>query len=181
LNIVKKMQEYNIAVNIMHPSSMVVSENMRMKDYFLTPVKGYLDLGMVPLLGGDVVFDTAMGFSVGSADQLAAILAQEFKAERLIFATDVEGIYESDPKIDPDAALVDEIDLNDIDAALKRMGISSFEDASGAMKGKLLSLTPLKDQIAQGLEVSIISMMESGNLKRLLEGNLSNCTKVVAK
>lgn len=70
--------------------------------------------------------------------------------------------------------------MNDkvLDAALKRMGISSFEDASGAMKGKLLSLTPLKDQIAQGLDVSIISMMESRNL---LEGNLSNYTKVVAK
>jgi isopentenyl phosphate kinase len=181
LNIVRKLQEFNVAVNIMHPSSMVVSEKMRMKEYFLAPVKGYLDIGMIPLLGGDVVVDTAMGFSIGSADQLAAILAHEFKAKRLIFATDVKGIFESDPKIDPNAAIVDEIDLNDLDAALKKMGISSIEDASGAMKGKLLSLTPLKDRIAQGLEVSIISMMESGNLRCLLEGNLSSLTKVVAK
>jgi isopentenyl phosphate kinase len=94
-------------------------------------------VGMVPLLGGDIIYDTAMGFSVGSAEQLAVILANELETKRLIFGTDVAGVYEGDPKRDPSAILLEKINLNEIDQVLSRMGKAQMADASRGMKQKL--------------------------------------------
>jgi isopentenyl phosphate kinase len=176
--IVKQLQTEGVPVNLMHPSSIVVSEKMKMTRYFLEPLKGYLSIGMVPLLGGDIIYDTAMGFSVGSADQLAVILANELETRRLIFVTDVAGIYEGDPKRNPDAALLEEINLNESDHVLARMGKSQMTDASGGMKQKLRTLEICRDKIKKGLDVGIISMMERGNLKAFLGGEKIKCTRI---
>jgi isopentenyl phosphate kinase len=181
MTIVKQLQAAGIPVNLMHPSSIVVSEKMKMARYFLDPLKGYLSIGMVPLLGGDIIYDTAMGFSVGSADQLAAIIAHEFEAQKLVFATDVTGIYEGDPKSNTNAVLLEKINLNEIDQALARMGKAQVVDASGGMKAKLRTLDLCKQQIKKGLEVGIISMMEPGNLKAFLDGEDIKCTRVIVQ
>ena len=138
-------------------------------------------MNTIPLLGGDVLIDTAMGFSIGSADQLAVILAHDFEAKRLIFATDVGGIYASDPKTNPDASIIGEINLSNLDSALKQMGVSSIEDASGAMKGKLSSVGLAMDLIEEGLETTLLSMMEYGNLMAHLKGQEIDCTRIVSK
>ena len=57
----------------------------------------------------------------------------------------------------------------------------SNKDATGKMKGKLLAILSIKDQIKNGLEVSIISMRRKGNLKRYLEGKDFDCTKIISK
>ena len=179
--IVQQLQDVEIPVCLMCPSSMVLAEKMRMTEYFLGPLKGFFSLGMVPLLGGDILIDSVMGWSVGSGDQLAVIIAKEMNAKRMVFASDVAGIYNADPKLNPNASRFDEINLNELERVFERMGESGVVDASGAMKGKINSVIPAKDLIKQGLEVSIISMMKSGNLKALLNGDESKSTQIVVK
>jgi isopentenyl phosphate kinase len=177
--IVKELQNAGIPVCLMYPSSMVTSEKMQMTNYFLAPLKGFASLGMVPLLGGDILIDSVMGWSVGSGDQLAVIIAKELEAKRLLFASDVTGIYEADPKLKSDATFIDTINLNNLDATLERMGASGIDDASGAMKGKLKSIVPAKPQIEEGLEVGLFSMMKYGILKAFLKNEDCQCTRVV--
>ncbi|MFQ5833553.1 MAG: isopentenyl phosphate kinase [Candidatus Thorarchaeota archaeon] len=179
--IVRELQNAGIPVCLMYPSSMIVSEKMRMTNYFLEPLKGFASVGMVPLLGGDILIDSAMGWSVGSGDQLAVIISKELGAKRLIFASDVAGIYEEDPKITPDASLIEKVNLNELEVTLERMGKSGAVDASGAMKGKLSSIAPAKSQIEKGLEVGLLSMMEYGNLKAFLKGEQVPSTRVVVE
>lgn len=178
--LVRQLQEAELPVFIMYSSSMATAEKMKMKHYFLDALKGWLGVGMIPLIGGDMLPDTAMGWSVGSADQLGVVLSRKLGAKRLIFATDVAGIYEGDPKIDAKAPLMAEINLNELEQALERMGAGKV-DASGAMKGKLNSIVPAKDLIERGLEVSIISMMNPGNLKALLKGDKVPSTRVTVR
>ncbi len=179
--IVKELQNASIPVCLMYPSSMIISEKMRMTDYFLEPLKGFVSLGMVPLLGGDILIDSVMGWSIGSGDQLAVIICRELGAKRLIFASDVSGIYDADPKLKKDASLIDTVNLNDLEKTLKRMGVSGIEDASGAMKGKLQSIVPAKPLIEQGLEIGLISMMEYGHLRSFLKNEDCQCTRVIVK
>jgi isopentenyl phosphate kinase len=179
--IVKEFQRAKVPVCLMYPSSMIISEKMKMTDYFLEPVKGFASLGMVPLLGGDINVDTVMGWSVGSADQLAVILCEEMNAKRLIFASDVPGLFDADPKLKDDASFINTINLNDLEATLKRMGVSGVEDASGGMKGKLRSIVPAKPLIEQGLEVGLLSMMKYGVLKAFLKNEDCQCTRVIVK
>jgi isopentenyl phosphate kinase len=179
--VVEAFQNVGIPICLMYPSSMITSEKMRMTSYFLEPLKGFLKLGMVPLVGGDILIDSVMGWSVGSGDPLSVLLAEELGAKRLIFASDVSGIYDADPHETPAAKLFDEINLNELENVLERIRASSASDASGVMEGKIKSIAMARNLIESGLEVSIFSMMESGNLKALLQGDKSNSTQFIVK
>ncbi len=179
--VVKALYDAEIPVCLMYPSSMMVSEKTRIVRYFLEPLERFLSLGMVPLLGGDIIVDSAMGFSVGSGDPMLSVVAREIGAKRVIYASDVSGIYDSDPKTNPDAVLFDTVNLSNLDEAIEKMGKAGVEDASGAMQGKVASIEPITDLIQKGLDVSIISMMEYGSLKSLLNGDTSNSTQIVVK
>jgi len=113
--VVKNLQNAGIPVCLMYPSSMITSDKMKMARYFFEPLKGFLSVGMVPLLGGDVLIDSVMGWSVGSGDPLAVLLSRELGAKKLIFASDVAGIFDGDPKLNLTATQFDEINLNEIE------------------------------------------------------------------
>lgn len=179
--IVKQFQKAGIPVCLMYPSSMMKAEKMQITDYYLDPLKGFLSVGMVPLLGGDILIDSVMGWCVGSGDQMAVIIATELQAKNLIFISDVKGIYESDPKVDANAHLIERVDLNDLDSALAGMGKSGVVDASGAMKGKLKSIEPVKSLIKAGMKVALISLMDAGTLKGYLRGENVPSTRIVVE
>ncbi|MFW9951655.1 MAG: isopentenyl phosphate kinase [Candidatus Thorarchaeota archaeon] len=169
-----------VPVNLMHASSMVIGTKGIISNHNFDSLKGFLSLGMVPLIGGDMMYDTSIGFSVCGGDQLAVLISRELNARRLIFATDVDGVYTTDPKKNPEALLLDKINVNEIELFLQKMD-ESIKDATGKMKGKLLSIFSIKEQIKNGLEVSIISMSKEGNLKKSLEGNDFEHTKIIFK
>jgi isopentenyl phosphate kinase len=181
LMIAKEFEEAGLPVNLLHPSSMLVSENMRIMKASFESLKGWMTLGMIPLLGGDVLYDTVMGFAIGSGDELAIVLAREFGAKRLIFALDEPGVYDRNPKTNPEAKLLPEIDINDLDRFLEQMEQSGKADASGAMKGKLSYIASVKDLIKIGLDTALLSMMKYGTLKALLSGEDVPCTRIVSK
>jgi isopentenyl phosphate kinase len=177
--ITKEFQEAGLPVNLLHPSSMVVAEKMRIIKSFFEPLEGWLSLGMIPLLGGDLLYDAAMGFSVGSGDLLAVELARKLEAKQLFYAMDVAGFYNDNPKTNADASLIDRISLGELSTILKAMEQKVSVDASGAMKGKLYSISTASDLITSGLEIALLSMMEEGNLKALLKGQEVQCTRIV--
>ena len=179
--VVEAFQNVGIPICLMYPCSMITSEKMRMTNYFFDALKGFLKLGMVPLLGGDILIDSVMGWSIGSGDPLSVLLAKELGAKKLIYASDVAGIYNADPKEISNAELFEEINLNDLEHVLEKIRASSASDASGVMEGKIKSISMAKELVEAGLDISIISMMEPGHLKALLEGDTSNSTQFVAK
>jgi glutamate 5-kinase len=66
----------------------------------------------------------------GDNDKLSALVASKIEADLLIILTDVEGLYSTDPHVDPQAKLITEV--NDIDAILEEIG-----DGKGAEPSKL--------------------------------------------
>jgi isopentenyl phosphate kinase len=171
------LQDEGLPVNYLHISSIATATKGKITRLDVEALRGWLKIGMVPVLGGDMVQDTAMGFSVGSGDQVAAILAKEFAATHLVFATDVAGVFETDPKSYPDAKIVPEISLSSMGAVDLTHGKA---DASGAMSGKLSSLSILEPELRQGMDAAIISMMCPGNLRAFLEGRSLMATRIKA-
>jgi len=174
-------QNSGIPINLLHASSIVIGNKMKITDYMFEALKGYLSLGMIPLIGGDMMYDNGMGFSVCSGDQLSVVISREIKAHHLIFATDVAGIYDSDPKINKEASLIKEININEVETIIKQLDESKAADASGRMKGKLMTLISIKDLIKNGLEPVILSMRQPNVLKNFLEGKDVPVTKVTSK
>lgn len=171
--------EEGIPVNLMHASSMVVGSKMVITDHAFSSLEGFLSLGMVPLIGGDMMYDTSMGFSVCGGDQLAVVLSRVLHAKQLLFATDVPGVFDKDPKLEENAQLLREININEIEQMLTKTNETAKTDASGKMLGKLRSLISIKDLIQEGLEVAIFSMNKKGVLKKYLQGEKIELTKIM--
>ncbi len=171
--------EEGVPINLMHASSIIVGDKMAIADYTFNSLKGFLSLGMVPLIGGDMMYDKTMGFSVCSGDQLAVVLSRVLRAKQLIFATDVSGVFDKDPKLEEHAQLLREININEIEQLFGKTEEETSKDASGKMQGKLFSLISIKDQIQEGLEVVILSMNKKGVLKNHLKGQESELTKII--
>jgi len=169
-----------VPVNLMHLSSFCVSDQGSFKPPFLEALTGFLSLGMVPLVGGDMVYDQSRGFSVGSGDLLAVILAKTLPVARIIFATDVDGVYSADPKVDPSASIMKQIKVSEIEKFLKDSNGAEEKDASGAMKGKLRAIKTLDQHIHSGLKVSLLSMLTSGNLEAFLTDKLPTYTRFIS-
>ena len=179
LMIVESLTNVGIPVNLMYPSSMVIGRKGKISAFMFKALKGYLSIGMVPLIGGDMIYDEEIGFSICSGDPLAVLIARELGADRLIYATDVPGVYDKDPKRFSDASLIKEISINEIEHIVRKIEETNKEDTTGRMKGKLTALIPAKDLIEKGLKVSILSMMTPNTLKEFLAGNESLATRVI--
>jgi glutamate 5-kinase len=100
-------------------------------------------------------------------DYLAEQVATMIDADRLIFLTNVEGLYTSDPRGDPSASLIDEVpDVRDL---LRRLRISSSagQFGTGGMYSKvdaagLATSTGIEALICNGLSRSAISAAFAG-------------------
>ena len=60
-------------------------------------VRAAVMAGKVPVLHGDVVRDSEQGCAILSGDTLVECLTEEFKPKRVVFISDVQGIFTSKP------------------------------------------------------------------------------------
>ena len=84
-----------------------------------------------------MVPDSECGFSVVSGDQIAAYLAVKLNAKRLVFAADVDGIFDSDPKVNPQAKLFRELSVSMASKLIPKLTSQTAPDVTGGMAGKI--------------------------------------------
>lgn len=94
-----------------------------------------LDLGVLPIVNeNDTVADDEIRY--GDNDRLAALVSHLLKAEVLVILTDTRGLFTSDPRLDREASLIEEI--VEVDAALEAVaGGTGSARGSGGMASKL--------------------------------------------
>jgi len=74
-----------------------------------TTLEGLLDNGIVPIINeNDVV--SLRESSFGDNDQLAALTAGMMRVDLLVILSDIEGFFTADPKTNPDAELIRNVD-----------------------------------------------------------------------
>jgi len=96
-----------------------------------------LELGVVPVLNeNDVVAVDEIGEVFGDNDRLSALVANLVDADLLLVLTDTEGLYSADPRTDPGATLIAEVDQ--VDARIEGLaGEELHAWARGGMATKL--------------------------------------------
>ena len=114
-----------------------------------------LNLGVVPVVNeNDTVVTDEIRF--GDNDTLAALVANLVVADRLVILTDQHGLYEQDPRVHPDAELIQEARASDPrlaamagddGGALGRGGMATKVRAAGlaARSGAATSITSGRD------------------------------------
>ncbi len=157
------------------PSSFIATERGRIGSADFGMVAGLVDRGMVPVLYGDVVLDRVKGFSILSGDQLASRLAIELKALRLLFGVDVDGVYTSNPRIVPEARLIERLPTSKLREILA-VGEALTTDVTGGMLGKVSEASKAAEA---GVEVLIFNASKPQNTYRALRGDRVRGTVIV--
>lgn len=103
---------------------------------------------------------------VGDNDNLSALVAHLVDADLLVLLTDVDGLYTGDPRRDPTAKRVDEVEA--LTEEVQRLAWDSEETVSvGGMSTKLQAA---QKAMASGIPMVIASGREPHTLPRLLKG-----------
>ena len=138
-----------------------------------TTLNKLLELGTVPVINqNDTVStleitlrnaDIQVAFS--DNDKLSALVASELDADLLIILSDVNGLYDSNPKTNPDAKIIKEV--QEVTDEICSMGTDASEGGRGGMRTKLEAARMVtrfggKVLIANGKEPFIIKKIFNG-------------------
>ncbi|MCH2153576.1 MAG: UMP kinase [Phycisphaerales bacterium] len=104
--------------------------------------------------GRVVILAAGTGNPFFTTDTCASLRATELNCDILLKATQVDGIYTSDPKKNPDATRYDQL---------------SFSDAIEQQLG-VMDLTAMSMCMEQKLPVIVFNYHETGNIRRVIEG-----------
>jgi len=141
------------------PSGCIVTENCRIKSFDDTVLKALSKMAYTPVMYGDVVFDDKQGFTVLSGDQLVAYLALKYKATKIVVGVDTDGVFDSDPKTNPNAKPFKSLSLKELKELQPKFGKAQGTDVTGGMAGKIAELIPA---VEAGVHVTV-----TGATKRL--------------
>jgi uridylate kinase len=112
--------------------------------------------------GRVVIFAAGTGNPYFTTDSAAALRALEIRADVIMKATKVDGVYSADPIIDASAELFDEITYRQV-----------LERGLKVMDASAISLC-----MDNNLPIIVFNMRESGNIKRVVLGESGVGTKV---
>jgi glutamate 5-kinase len=123
-----------------------------------------LGVGAVPIINENDTVATAE-IRYGDNDRLAARVAQMISADALILLSDIDGLYERDPRKDPKARFIAEV--REITPAIEAMAGEPGALGSGGMRTKLEAA---KIATRAGCAVVITKGNEPNPLRRLASG-----------
>ncbi len=149
------------------PSATARCEGGRLVSLDTEHLREALANGLVPLVYGDVALDRTLGGTIVSTEQVLAYLAQELHPRRMILVSDVDGVYAGDPRLNPSAERVPEINRENWRTVQALLSGSHATDVTGGMRSKVEEMVHLAQQVP-GLEVLILSAEHPGTLARAL-------------
>jgi len=166
--------EYRLPVISMLASDCLTTRKGRIKTCDLDRIRRWLSLGCIPMLGGDLVVDHANGFAVISGDQIAAYLSIKLGASKLIFGTDVSGIFDRNPNLEASAKLLPVVHANSVHRLSRTK--QDVTDVTGGMGGKLKEAIYA---LSHGVPVFVVSLLEPGRLLDLAYDRKTVCSEIV--
>jgi len=155
------------AVSI-QPSCAAVSRDGRIVSWDLRPIRLMLNLNLTPVPYGDVSMDLSTGCSILSTEELFRYLGLKLRPHRVIVGSDVDGVYNQDPKKNSAAQKIPLITIENVNSVLPSLGGANNIDVTGGMRSKVLSLLELAKMA--GVECEILDISKPGNLEDALNG-----------
>lgn len=131
----KLFTEYNHTVAQLLITAPDIEEGGVRKQNFHNTLARLLELGALPVINENDTISTEE-FGIGDNDTLSAIVAVTIKADLLILLSDIDGLFDGDPRKNPDAKLIDTVEK--IDEHIISLGGGSGSNlGTGGMATKL--------------------------------------------
>ena len=155
------------------PSSQFVLEDGSLDGCSIEPLKRLFKIGIMPVMFGDVVVDRKRMFGIVSGDDIMELMADVFEPEKVIFVSDIDGLYDRNPKTDPEARIIPEV-------TKETMGEFTSEhvvdDVTGGVRGKMEAMLRMT---TDKRECILINGNVPGRLLAALRGEEVPCTRAI--
>ncbi len=162
--------EYNCTVGQILLTDENVENEKNAKNLSIT-FNTLLEMGVIPVVNENDSVTSAEIESghhkvLGDNDTLSAIVARLTNADLLILMSDIDGLYDADPRTDPDARLLH--DVIDITPGIEKMaGGAGSTHGTGGM---ITKLTAAKIATGAGIDMIIINSDNIQNLYDIVDG-----------
>jgi isopentenyl phosphate kinase len=158
--------EAGLPVMTFPPSATTLTADGSVMAYALEGIQSALTHGLIPVIYGDVVFDTARGGTILSTEELFHHLTMALKPHRILLAGLEPGVWADFPVCSEMISLITPQTLAEIEGKLRG---SNAVDVTGGMHQKVVTMLKLVEAV-EGLEVLIFSGEDKGTLKAALDG-----------
>jgi isopentenyl phosphate kinase len=150
------------------PSACVSAQGGQVFAWDLTPINAALEAGLLPVVYGDVVFDSRRGGTILSTEDLFGHMAHQLLPERLLLAGLEPGVWSDYPTC---TLLALEITPGNLAQVAPSLAGSAAVDVTGGMASKVQQSLTLVQEIP-GLLIQIFSGETPGMLEQALAGEL---------
>lgn len=159
----KLFSEYNHTVAQILLTASDIGHDERHEN-FTNTMNRLLELSVLPIINENDTVSTEE-ICIGDNDTLAAIVAVSIKADLLILLSDIDGLYDGDPRKNHDAKLISVV--RKLDDVMSFAGDSGSSLGTGGMKTKLHAASLCSDA---GCDMVIANGAEPYNLYGIVEG-----------
>jgi isopentenyl phosphate kinase len=128
--------------------------------------RNVLNMQCIPVTFGDVVPDDSLGFSICSGDSIIQKLAEAYKASRVIFLTDVDGLFTDNPTLNKNAELIHDLTEGSFASSYTSQNVNPDVTGGIYLKCKIALALARK-----GVETTIINGNEPDRFSAALHGD----------
>jgi isopentenyl phosphate kinase len=169
--VVKDFLSLGLPVFSFSPASFLISDAKVYSKSYLDPIKKALQIGIIPVVYGDVIVDKVRGCTIFSTEKVLSILARELKGEYkicIIYATDTNGVYDGVGAHDEKGKTIKMINHKNFESVKKSILGSGAVDVTGGMLHKVEEALSLAEKT--GISTQIINGVKENELKRAILG-----------
>ena len=161
----KIFAEYNqVAAQILMTKNTIVDDLNRFNAH--NTFTQLLRMGVIPIVNEN---DTVATYEIeiGDNDTLSAIVAALVEADLLILLSDIDGLYTDDPRRNPEAAFIPQVDELTEELLAMGKGSTGSNVGTGGMNTKLQAA---RIATSSGVDMVIANSKDIGILHRILDG-----------
>ena len=188
--VVDALREAGLPVVSFPPSASVTARDGQVAAWDTSPLCAALEDGLLPVIQGDVIFDSVRGGTILSTEELFVHLARQLYPARLLLAGIEPGVWRIYPPPSPGSSfarssslhlgqgkmIFPEITSENIGDVLPALGGSQATDVTGGMASKVRQMLALVQELPE-LEVLIFSGQKPGLVRETLLGAMEG-TKI---
>ncbi len=142
-----------------------IETDVVMRENAINSLDELLNMDCIPIVNENDAVST-FEIEFGDNDTLSAVVARLVGADLLIMLSDIDGLYDSDPNVNPDAKLIPQVDV--IDGELLSMASGSTSNrGTGGMVTKLNAAMLCMEK---GIDTIIANGSDMAIIRRIFEG-----------
>lgn len=158
--VVEQLSQASIPVIAFPPSSGVITRGKQIQTWDTSPIQSALERSLIPVIYGDVVFDTQLGGTILSTEHLFQHLARVFSPNRVLLAGLDTGVYYN---ANQPTEIIPLITPRNFEEMLPALSTSHAVDVTGGMRTKVELMVALVNENTE-LKIHIFSGNEPSNL-----------------